>query len=83
MGIELHGEADIGVPCQHLGGLGYDVGVAQVGDKCVTQGVEVGELVIGILIFEEVARLAFFLLALSCLFSMAYNVTVFILTFDR
>ena len=33
VGVELHGEANVGVPCQHLGGLGYNVGVAQVRDE--------------------------------------------------
>ena len=57
VGVELHGETDIGVPSQHLGGLGYDVGVAQIRDKRMTQGMEVGEFVVGILIFQKITGL--------------------------
>ena len=57
MDVDLHGELDVGVPCQHLGSLRGDVGVDQVGNKRVPQGVEVGEFAGGVLTVAREERL--------------------------
>ena len=50
VGIDLHGQLDVGVSRQHLGGLRRDVGITQVGNERMSQRMEVCEFTVCILV---------------------------------